>query len=148
MDALPETTRVYGERNIILPPFTNLSLNALTADGMYLIDDGLSLWLLLGNQVNATEMTNLFGVSSLDGYDVSNMCLPVLQTELNKKVHDLIDELRMDRPYFCPLHIVRVVDPSFANLKWRFVEDRDTFQGANYSYQEYVQLVTGNNPGY
>ena len=139
---------MYGDRNLILPPVTNLSLNALTANGIYLIDDGFSLWLLLGNQVNPTEMTNLFGVATLDGYDVSNMCLPTLETELNKKVHTLIEELRIDRPYFCPLRIVRVMDPDFAKLKWRFVEDRDTFQGANYSYQEYVQLITGNNPGY
>ena len=38
--ALPESVRVTGERALILPPLLNLSLAALTADGVYLLDDG------------------------------------------------------------------------------------------------------------
>ena len=53
-----------------------------------------------------------------------------------------------DRLYFCPLEVVRSSDVDFAKLKWRMVEDRDVFQGANYSYSEYVQLLAGGNPGY
>lgn len=146
--ALPESVRVTGERALILPPLLNLSLAALTADGVYLLDDGFTLWLLLGSQVDPAVMNDLFGVASLEGYDVPNMRLPLLETTLSQKVHLLVQELRTDRPYFCPLKIVRVTDPEFAVLKWRLVEDRDVFPGGNYSYLEYVQLVTGSNPSY
>ena len=139
---------MYGEHNLILPPLTNLSLSALQADGIYLVDDGVSLWLVLGAQVDPNKMMDLFGVASLDGYDVSNVRLPQLENEFSQKVHLLLEELCVDRPYFCPLHIVRAMDPEFSKLRWRFIEDRDVFAGSNYSYAEYVQLITGNNPGY
>lgn len=69
---LPEGVRVTGEHALILPPMRNLSLAALTADGVYLLDDGFALWLLLGSQVDPALMTDLFGVASLEGYDVPN----------------------------------------------------------------------------
>ena len=141
MDALPEDVRVYGTSNLILPPVLNLSVNALSATGMYLLDDGLSLWLLVGDQVNETEMMEVFGVPSLMGYDVSNLRLPSLETQRSKKIFTLLQELRVDRPYYCPLKIVRASDPEFSKLKWRLIEDRDVFQGGNYSYGEYVQKV-------
>lgn len=115
---------MYGEHNLILPPLTNLSLSALQADGIYLVDDGVSLWLVLGAQVDPNKMMDLFGVASLDGYDVSNVRLPQLENEFSQKVHLLLEELRVDRPYFCPLHIVRAMDPEFSKLRWRFIEDR------------------------
>ena len=141
MDALPEDVRVYGPSNLILPPVLNLSVNALSATGMYLLDDGLSLWLLVGDQVSETEMMEVFGVPSLMGYDVSNLRLPSLDTQRSKKIFTLLQELRVDRPYYCPLKIVRASDPEFSKLKWRLIEDRDVFQGGNYSYGEYVQKV-------
>ena len=61
---LPEGVRVTGEHALILPPMRNLSLAALTADGVYLLDDGFALWLLLGSQVDPALMTDLFGVAS------------------------------------------------------------------------------------
>ena len=64
---LPEGVRVTGEHALILPPMRNLSLAALTADGVYLLDDGFALWLLLGSQVDPALMTDLFGVASLEG---------------------------------------------------------------------------------
>ena len=141
MDALPEDVRVYGTSNLILPPVLNLSVNVLSATGMYLLDDGLSLWLLVGDQVSETEMMEVFGVPSLMGYDVSNLRLPSLETQRSKKIFTLLQELRVDRPYYCPLKIVRASDPEFSKLKWRLIEDRDVFQGGNYSYGEYVQKV-------
>lgn len=141
MDALPEDVRVYGEKNLILPPLLNLSLNALSATGMYLLDDGLSLWMVVGNQVDPNEMMEVFGVPSLDGYDVTNMRLPLLENERSRKIHLLLDELRVDRPYFCPLKIVRATDNEFNRFKWRLIEDRDIFPGGNFSYGEYVQQV-------
>ena len=50
---------MYGEHNLILPPLTNLSLSALQADGIYLVDDGVSLWLVLGAQVDPNKMMDL-----------------------------------------------------------------------------------------
>lgn len=132
---------MYGERNLILPPLLNLSVNALSATCTYLLDDGLSLWMIVGNQVDTNEMMEIFGVPSLDNYDVTNLRLPLLDTERSRKIHTLIEELRMDRPYFCPLKIVRAVDVDFNKLKWRLIEDRDVFPGGNYSYGEYIQSI-------
>ena len=110
---------------------------------MYLLDDGLHLWLIVGAQAAPEEVTALFGVPSLEGYDVSNLCLPALENERSQRVRLLVSELRAGRPYFCQLRIVRQTDAEFSQVKWRLVEDRDVFQGGNVSYAEYVQLLTG-----
>ena len=115
---------------------------------MYLLDDGFILWLIVGNQVHPNELLDIFGVASLDGCDVSNYCLPLLDNDRSKKIHILLEELRADRPYFCPLKIVRATDADFNKLKWRFVLDRDIFPGSNYSYEEYIRLITGGNSSY
>lgn len=132
---------MYGDRNMILPPILNLSINALSATGVYLLDDGLSFWMVVGDQANPNMLMELFGVPSLVGYDVSNIRLPLLENETSRKIHALLDELRVDRPYYCPLKIVRATDPDFNFVKWRLVEDRDVFPGGNYSYGEYVQAL-------
>ena len=77
---------------------------------MYLLDDGLHLWLIVGAQAAPEEVTALFGVPSLEGYDVSNLCLPALENERSQRVRLLVSELRAGRPYFCPLRIVRQTD--------------------------------------
>lgn len=126
---------------MILPPILNLSINALSATGIYLLDDGLSFWMVVGDQADPNELMEIFGVPSLAGYDVSNIRLPLLENETSRKIHSLLDELRVDRPYYCPLKIVRATDPDFSFVKWRLVEDRDVFPGGNYSYGEYAQAL-------
>ena len=116
----------------MLPPILRLTITTLSATGIYLLDEGVAL----------------FGRVSFEGVDVSLMELPKLETNLSMRLWNVISELRADRLYYCPLEIVRSVDPDFIRLKWRLIEDRDVFQGANYSYAEYVQLLTGGNPGY
>lgn len=131
-----------------MPRILRLTLSTLSATGIYLLDEGVALWLLVGDQVPAQVMRDVFGVDSLKGYDVALMDLPRLETSLSKRLWNIVSELRADRLYFCPLEVVRSSDADFAKLKWRMVEDRDVFQGANYSYSEYVQLLAGGNPGY
>ena len=140
--------QLFGPRNLVLPRILRLTLSTLSATGIYLLDEGVALWLLVGDQVPVQTMRDVFGVDSLQGYDVAMMDLPQLETSLSKRLWNIVSELRADRLYFCPLEVVRSGDVDFAKLKWRMVEDRDVFPGANYSYSEYVQLLTGGNPGY
>ncbi len=139
---------VFGENSLILPPLVNLSASAIASTGVYLLDDGLSLTLILGSQPSQAEMMDLFGVPSLDGYDITNLSLPALENDRSQRVRTLINELRLGRPYFCPLKIVRVTDVDFGRVKWKLIEDRDVFQGGNVSYAEYVQLLVGGKIGY
>ena len=139
---------MFGENSLILPPLVNLSASAIASTGVYLLDDGLSLTLILGSQPSQAEIMDLFGVPSLDGYDITNLSLPALENDRSQRVRTLINELRLGRPYFWPLKIVRVTDVDFGRVKWKLIEDRDVFQGGNVSYAEYVQLLVGGKIGY
>ena len=107
---------MFGENSLILPPLVNLSASAIASTGVYLLDDGLSLTLILGSQPSQAEMMDLFGVPSLDGYDITNLSLPALENDRSQRVRTLINELRLGRPYFCPLKIVRVTDVDFGRV--------------------------------
>lgn len=147
-EAVSEETRLYGDNNLILPPLVNLSVTALSATHMYLMDDSLALWLLVGSSVPESELQEVFGLPSLDGYDLSLLRLPLLDNDRSRRLHTLVNELRVDRPYFCPLYVVRATDPAFLKLKWRFVEDRDDFADGNQTYQEFVQNIIGGSMGH
>ncbi|KAK8795671.1 hypothetical protein WA158_000328 [Blastocystis sp. Blastoise] len=140
---VPEGYTSLSPDNFLLPPITSLSINSIVPQYTYLLDDGLNFYLFIGPQSDTTIYQELFGIPSAEGLDLSQVFFPVLETELNHKVHALLDRLRIDRPYFTPLYIIRQNEPLYMKFIQRLIEDRDSFPGGTFSYQEYVNLVSG-----
>jgi len=69
-----EDSNVYAGRNhVCLPKVVNLSVERLSSDGIFLLDNGVEMFVWVGRTVDAGVMMNLFGLESLEGLDTSQV---------------------------------------------------------------------------
>lgn len=61
--------RVAGRNRIMLPPVVPLSVERLSSDGIYLLDNGVDMYLWVGREANMNIVFSMFGVQSLDDVD-------------------------------------------------------------------------------
>jgi protein transport protein SEC24 len=72
-----DDAHVAGRNRILLPPVVNLSVERLTSNGVYLLDNGIDMYLWVGRATDLSILGSLFGVQSLDDCDplqVPNDC--------------------------------------------------------------------------
>ena len=62
---------------IKLPSIVNLTIERLSSDGVFLLDNGIDMYIWVGGAADATVLSSLFGVSSLDGIDMTKLHLQV-----------------------------------------------------------------------
>lgn len=60
---------VAGKQKIVLPPVINLSIERLQCDGVFLLDDSLTLYLWVGRSAPADLLTSIFGIPTMEGVD-------------------------------------------------------------------------------
>jgi len=144
-----EETAIYDENNVfIFPQLLSLSMNNLSNSGIYLMDDGSSLYMLVGSQVDPTLMTNLFGIKSI--HEVQKLNEDMLYHNSNEpvvnKVYNLITELRnrkMDR--YAYLYIIKEGERSPAEFEFysKLIEDKMNIpQSYNVSYADFLELIS------
>jgi len=61
--------RVEGRNRIMLPPVVPLSVDRLSSGGIYLLDNGVEMYLWVGREADINIIFSLFGVQSLDDVD-------------------------------------------------------------------------------
>ncbi|GMF42993.1 unnamed protein product [Phytophthora fragariaefolia] len=84
-EAGAESAEDSGAKSIVLPPVINLSIERLQCDGVFLLDDTLSLYLWVGRSAPPELLQSLFGVPSMEGVDCSQVrssCLSAQQGTL------------------------------------------------------------------
>ncbi|KAA0146131.1 hypothetical protein FNF29_08233 [Cafeteria roenbergensis] len=134
----PPPTAGFSE--LRLPPVVGLSAASMDRAGVYLLEDGAEAFVWVGDSAPAALLTELFGVASFTGLDTSNAAMPVIGTELNGKVHALLEALADTSPM---LPRVRVVVQGSgtaveARFQARLVEDQQATLGGLASYREYL----------
>jgi protein transport protein SEC24 len=67
--ATADDDRVAGRQGIRLPPAVNLSVDRLTSNGIFLLDNGVEMYLWVGRMADMNLMGSLFGVHTLDELD-------------------------------------------------------------------------------
>ena len=65
----PETDRVAGRNRIRLPKSVNLSVDRLSSNGVFLLDNGVEMYLWVGRTADMNILASLFGVHTLDDID-------------------------------------------------------------------------------
>lgn len=68
-ELVDEQDKTAGRNRILLPPVANLSVDRLSSDGIYLLDNGVEMYLWVGRTADMTVVGSLFGVHSLDDVD-------------------------------------------------------------------------------
>lgn len=69
---LPED-RIVGKEQIRLPECEKLSVERLDTNGIFLLDNGVDMWLWVGRSADMNIMSSLFGVHALDDMDPSQV---------------------------------------------------------------------------
>jgi len=138
---LPAKDGQVGEssKNICMPPFMHLALNQISANGVYLLEDGLDIWLWFGRASPSGAATSLFGVNSLDGVDTTQLRLVKRPKDsMNARINAICDAIRDGRSIFQRVHCVRQGDALDRVFQMRLVEDRAHFPGGQRSYAEFA----------
>lgn len=133
----------------MLPPQLNLSSQNIEFYGLYVIFDGINLILWIGKEAVPLLIEDVFGVSSLQDISAGKTTLPVLDTALNQKIHNIMSKLcSYDKGTILQpqLWVIRGgVDMALQN--WAFsmlIEDRAESQP---SYQQFISQLKSKAAG-
>lgn len=66
---------VAGRNQVRLGPAVNLSVEALHPEGLYLLENGVGIWIWVGRRADPAKLSALFGLSSLEGIDPATITL-------------------------------------------------------------------------
>ncbi|KAM4636198.1 protein transport protein Sec24C isoform 3-T4 [Discoglossus pictus] len=115
-----------------LPVAIRSSEERLSEGEVYLLENGLNLFVWVGANVQQALIQNLFGVSSFSQIDCSMSVLPLLDNPISKKMHTIITMFRAQRPRYMKLMIVKQDDKLEILFKHLLVEDKNINGGASY----------------
>jgi protein transport protein SEC24 len=114
-----------GLARIRLPAILNLSHERLTSEGLFLLENGYDLFLWIGRNVSPAILDTLFGVSSLEGIDLSQLHIHPDNSDFSYRVNSIILALRSERSRYLQLHFIKEGDGYAEAFFSRFlVEDR------------------------
>lgn len=115
-----------------LPAAIRNSEERLSKGDIYLLENGLNIFVWVGVNVQQGLIQNLFGVSSFSQINKALTALPVLENPFSKKVRSIIDMLQVQRSRYMKLIIVKQEDKMEMLFKHFLVEDKSLSGGASY----------------
>lgn len=107
-----------------LPAAIRNSEERLSKGDIYLLENGLNIFVWVGVNVQQGLIQNLFGVSSFSQISSTLSTLPVLENPFSKKVRSIIDMLHLQRSRYMKLIIVKQEDKLEMLFKHFLVEDK------------------------
>uniref|UniRef100_A0A8C3GY01 SEC24 homolog C, COPII coat complex component n=1 Tax=Corvus moneduloides TaxID=1196302 RepID=A0A8C3GY01_CORMO len=126
---LPLVTDVDSDS---LPAAIRNSEERLSKGDIYLLENGLNIFVWVGVSVQQSLIQNLFGVSSFSQISNALSTLPVLENPFSKKVRSVVDMLQGQRSRYMKLIIVKQEDKLEMLFKHFLVEDKSLSGGASY----------------
>lgn len=145
-----DSEKYAGRNRVLLPKVHPLTVDSLSSDGVYLLDNGVDTYLWVGRSTDQGILTSLFGAPSLENVDTAQIQLKTSGSDFASRVGAIVQALREDPadPYVVTskVQIVREGDGHMeARFFWFLIEDRSSFQGGTFSYEDFMNFV--NNPG-
>uniref|UniRef100_A0A4W6EG19 SEC24 homolog D, COPII coat complex component n=1 Tax=Lates calcarifer TaxID=8187 RepID=A0A4W6EG19_LATCA len=131
-----------------LPAPVRCSEERLTDSGMFLLENGHSMFLWLGQAIPPDLIQSIFNLPSLAHLQGHMPALPELDNPLSKKVRSIINGLLDKRPNSMKLQIVRQRDKPEMLFRQFLVEDKGLHGSASYMdflcyvHREIRQLLT------
>merc|ERR1719343_1340585 len=140
---------IYAGRNrIVLPKVVTLSVDNLSSDGVFLLDNSVEMYIWAGRSVDPAIMSSLFGIETFDGVEQSSQVqLRESGNDLASRLNSIVKALR-DKKDLIPRVIIVVEGDVVKEQRffWHLVEDRASFHGGNYNYPEFMSLVNRSGP--
>nr|CAD7444381.1 unnamed protein product [Timema bartmani] len=107
-----------------IPSPIRCSSEKLRDDGVYLLENGIYLFLWIGLNVGMEWVQNVFGVHSAAQIDIDRTELLEIENPLSMRIRDLIEDIRIQRHRSMRLTLVRQRDKLELVFKHFLVEDR------------------------
>ncbi|GIX93086.1 protein transport protein Sec24C [Caerostris extrusa] len=117
---------------IQIPVAIRCSLERLKENGVYLLENGLSMFLWIGMNANTEWIQNVFDVPSVARIDIDKTRLLPLNNPLSQCVHVVLNQIKSERERNMKLYIVRQGDKLELLFRQLLVEDRTTEGSASY----------------
>lgn len=124
--------------SVVLPPPCNLSSEKLDRTGVFLLENGLSMYLWIGKQVSSSFLADVFSVSSIEAVDTNQTTLPQLDNVLSIRINTIINAIRSSSSFPLQLNIVREGDPREIKFFSYFIEDRTKSVHSYYEFMVYL----------
>ncbi|XP_001601102.1 protein transport protein Sec24C [Nasonia vitripennis] len=119
-----------------LPPVLRCSIDKFQDDGVYLLENGIHMFIWLGLSLNPQWVQSVFGVASIVQVDTDKTTIPVLDNTLNKRIRDIISQVQSERRYCMRLTLTRQREKMEMVMRQYLVEDRGA--DGSPSYVDYL----------
>lgn len=143
--------KVAGQDRIELPRVLNLTIDRLASNGVFLLDNGIDMFLWVGRSSDPAILNSLFGTNSLEGVDMSQVHLQTSGNDFAARLNAIVSALREDNspePLVAKVTIVREGDHALeSRFFWHLIEDSASFNGGTFSYEDFVAFVNSGGQG-
>lgn len=139
--------RLNEFQNVKMPPPLNLSSEALERHGVYLLSDGLSLYIYIGRNVSPDLCINLFDVPNYETVMQGRYTLPLLKNDFSERVNAIIETICDSLPNHPYLFLVKEDGDPIWRMAFlsKLIEDRTDVA---MSYRQFVTFLRGKlSPG-
>ncbi|KAJ3166384.1 COPII subunit [Geranomyces variabilis] len=129
---------------IVYPATMNLSSEKLERHGLYLLENGLDMFLWVSRGVSPELIHQLFDKQSYDAIQVGKTTLPALQNDFSVRVNNIIGKVREVRLQMMTTypHLYVVKEDGEPSIRMQFlsqlIEDRID---ASYSYHQFLTVL-------
>uniref|UniRef100_A0A0K2V6C3 Protein transport protein Sec24Clike [Apis florea] n=1 Tax=Lepeophtheirus salmonis TaxID=72036 RepID=A0A0K2V6C3_LEPSM len=121
-----------------IPKIIRCSYEKIREDGVYLLENGLHIFMYIGLGTDSSWVKDIFGVESASQIDVEKVRFDqVRDNPRYKRVSGIIRDLRMRRSRYMRLFFVRPKDKLDILFKHFLCEDRTGHDG-NFSYVDFL----------
>ena len=143
--------KLAGRDNIELPRVLNLTVDRLASNGIFLLDNGVDMFLWVGRSSDPAILNSLFGTNSLEGVDMSRVKLQTRGNDFASRLNTIVSALRDDDTAYPRVAKVTIVPEGDHGLEsrffWHMIEDSASFNGGTFSYEDFVAFVNSGGQG-
>uniref|UniRef100_A0A9J7XR01 SEC24 homolog C, COPII coat complex component n=2 Tax=Cyprinus carpio TaxID=7962 RepID=A0A9J7XR01_CYPCA len=118
--------------SISLPVAVRDSEERLSRGGVYLLENGLNIFLWVGVNAQQELLQNIFGTPAFGQIDPNMTSLPALDNPFSKRLREIIESVRAQRSRYMKLMVVKQEDKLELIFKHFLVEDKSNNGGASY----------------
>ncbi|XP_036402528.1 protein transport protein Sec24C-like isoform X2 [Megalops cyprinoides] len=115
-----------------LPVAVRDSEERLSKGGVYLLENGLNLFLWVGANVQQELLQNIFGISAFGQIDPNMTTLPELDNPFSRRLREIVASFRAQRSRYMKLMVVKQEDKLELIFRHFLVEDKSSSGGASY----------------
>ncbi|XP_054707353.1 protein transport protein Sec24D-like [Uloborus diversus] len=119
-----------------LPVPVRCSIEKLNDTGAYLLENGIYMFLWIGQAINPEWLQNVFGVQSTNHLDKQKTSLPELNTPLSQKIRRVVENIEEGRQWYMRLTVMVQGDKLEVVFRQFLVEDRGS--DGNPSYVDFL----------